>query len=119
MKTFRTILAVAMLAGSCTLAMAQAGGGGAGAGAGGGGAAGGSGGAGSDLNPHRTGRGADENPTGLGANPAAGNTAASPSQRGLESRDVSGRQDPRWNVSTSDRALNSNLQYALRADCWS
>ena len=106
MKTFRTILAVAMLAGSCTLAMAQAGGGGAGgggAGAGGGGAAGGSGGAGSDLNPHRMGRGADENPTGLGANPAAGNTAASPSQRGLESRDVSGRQDPRWNGSTSDR----------------
>lgn len=71
------IIAAALLAGSCTLAMAQGGGSG--------------GGAGSDLNPHRVGRGTDANPSASG-NPAAGNSAASPVRRGLSRND-----NARWN----------------------
>ncbi|TMJ06400.1 MAG: hypothetical protein E6G97_00070 [Alphaproteobacteria bacterium] len=61
MKTATTILSAALLAASCTLAMAQASGGGA---------------AGSDVNPDRMGKGADQNPTGPAANPAAGTKEA-------------------------------------------
>ena len=60
MKTVTTILAAAFIAGSATLAMAQ----------------GGAGGAGGDVNPDRTGKGADQNPSSPGANPAAGSTDA-------------------------------------------
>ena len=60
MKTLTTILSAALIAGSCTLAMAQAGGGGAG----------------SDVNPDRMGNGADQNPTGAAANPAGGTKEA-------------------------------------------
>jgi hypothetical protein len=59
MKTMKTILAAAFIAGSATMAMAQ-----------------GAGGAGSDVNPDRVNKGADQNPTGPGANPAAGNKEA-------------------------------------------
>src|ERR1043165_6558346 len=59
MKTLSTILAAAFIAGSTTLAMAQA-----------------SGGAGSDTNPDRINKGADQNPTGPGANPQSGRTDA-------------------------------------------
>ena len=62
MKTVTTILSAALIAGSCTLAMAQASGGGAGGG--------------SDINPDRMGKGADQNPTGPAANPAAGTKEA-------------------------------------------
>ena len=58
MKTITTILSAALIAGSCTLAMAQASGGAAG----------------SDVNPDRLGKGADQNPTGPAANPAAATT---------------------------------------------
>ena len=60
MKTVTTILSAAFLAASCTLAMAQASGGAAG----------------SDVNPDRLGKGADQNPTGPAANPAAGTKEA-------------------------------------------
>jgi hypothetical protein len=63
----KTLLAVALIAGGSTIAMAQ------GAGGGGGGAGGG---AGSDAQPSRPGRGADQNPTGKGANPKAGNAGS-------------------------------------------
>src|SRR2546423_2656157 len=65
MKPLTTILSAALIAGSCTIAMGQ----------GAGGAAGG-GGAGSDVNPDRLGKGADQNPTGPAANPAAGTKEA-------------------------------------------
>jgi hypothetical protein len=57
MKTLTTILAAAFIAGGATLAMAQ-------------------GGAGGDVNPDRMGKGADQNPSSPGANPAAGNKDA-------------------------------------------
>jgi len=66
MKTVTTILSAALLAASCTLAMAQSGGGGGASG----------GGAGSDVNPDRMGKGADQNPTGAAANPAGGTKEA-------------------------------------------
>lgn len=60
MKLFSTILAAALVAGSCTVAMAQAGGG-----------------AGGDQSLHQGTKGdADKNPTGAGAHPAAGNTTS-------------------------------------------
>jgi hypothetical protein len=61
MKSLTTILAAAFIAGSATVAMAQASG---------------TSGAGADVNPDRVNKGADTNPTGPGANPAAGNTDA-------------------------------------------
>jgi hypothetical protein len=67
MKTFTTIMAAALIAGSAGLAMAQSGGGGGGASGGG---------AGSDVNPDRLGKGADQNPSGPGAGPAAGTKEA-------------------------------------------
>jgi hypothetical protein len=57
MKTLKTILAAAFIAGSAGLAVAQSG-------------------AGSDVNPNRMNKGADQNPTGPAANPAAGSTDA-------------------------------------------
>jgi len=60
MKTMKTILAAAFIAGSATVAMAQAGGGAAG----------------SDVNPDRINKGADQNPTGPAANPRAGTKEA-------------------------------------------
>ena len=60
MKTLTTILSAALIAGSCSLAMAQGTGGGAG----------------SDVNPDRMGKGADQNPTGPAANPAGGTKEA-------------------------------------------
>jgi|SRR5215216_4300500 len=62
MKTFTTIMAAALIAGSAGLAMAQSGGGGASGG--------------SDVNPDRLGKGADQNPSGPGAGPAAGTKEA-------------------------------------------
>jgi hypothetical protein len=59
MKTLTTILAAAFIAGSAGLAMAQT-----------------TGGAGTDVNPDRINKGADQNPTTKGANPAAGSTDA-------------------------------------------
>jgi hypothetical protein len=59
MKPLTTVLAAAFIAGSATVAMAQA-----------------SGGAGGDANPDRINKGADQNPTGPGANPAAGTKEA-------------------------------------------
>ncbi|MEN3375689.1 MAG: hypothetical protein V7604_1044 [Hyphomicrobiales bacterium] len=61
MKALTTILAAAFIAGGATIALAQGGG---------------TGGAGGDVNPDRTGKGADQNPSSPGANPAAGNTDA-------------------------------------------
>ena len=61
MKLYSTILAAALVAGSCTVAMAQ--------GSGGGGAAGG------DQTQQGNMKDADKNPSGA-ANPTAGNTAA-------------------------------------------
>ena len=66
MKSLSTILAAALVAGSCTVAMAQ----------GSGGSASGSGGANSTQ--QGTMKDADKNPTGAGANPSAGNTGAAP-----------------------------------------
>ena len=64
MKSLTTILAAAFIAGSATVAMAQAGG------------SSGAGGSGAGVNPDRVNKGADTNPTGPGANPAAGSTDA-------------------------------------------
>lgn len=61
MKTVTTILSAALIAASCTFAIAQ-------------GASGG--GAGSDVNPDRMGKGADQNPSGPAANPAGGTKEA-------------------------------------------
>ena len=65
MKSLSTILAAALVAGSCTVALAQAGGGASGAG-------------GANSTQQGTMKDADKNPTGPGANPAAGNTGATP-----------------------------------------
>ena len=65
MKSLSTIFAAALVAGSCTVAMAQGSGG-----------TGGSGGA--DSTQQGTMKDADKNPTGAGANPSAGNTGAAP-----------------------------------------
>jgi hypothetical protein len=65
MKLFSTMLAAAFVAGSCTVAMAQAGG-----------ASGAGGAAAADSTTQGTMKDPDKNPTGPGANPAAGNSAA-------------------------------------------
>jgi hypothetical protein len=67
MKTFTTIMAAALIAGSAGLAMAQSGGGGAG-------------GAGSDVNPDRLGKGADQNPTGAAGPQGGTKEAVTPGQ---------------------------------------
>ena len=67
MKSLSTILAAALVAGSCTVALAQ----------GSGGASGGGSGA-ADSTQQGTMKDADKNPTGPGANPAAGNTGSAP-----------------------------------------
>jgi hypothetical protein len=61
MKTMTTLLSAAFIAGTASLAMAQGGG---------------TGGGGSDVNPDRMGKGADQNPSSPGVNPAAGNKDA-------------------------------------------
>lgn len=63
MKSLSTIFAAALLAGSCTVALAQGGASGSGA---------------ADSTQQGTMKDADKNPTGPGANPAAGNTGATP-----------------------------------------
>jgi hypothetical protein len=68
MKSLSTILAAALVAGSCTVALAQGSGGGAGA----------SGSGAADSTQQGTMKDADKNPTGAGANPAAGNTGSAP-----------------------------------------
>jgi hypothetical protein len=65
MKSLSTLLAAALVAGSCTVAMAQAGGGASGG----------------DQSQQGTMKDADKNPTGA-ANPTAGNTAAPAGQSG-------------------------------------
>ena len=60
MKTLTTVLAAAFIAGSATVAMAQASGGAAGA----------------DVNPDRINKGADQNPSSPGASPQAGTKEA-------------------------------------------
>ena len=62
MKSLSTLLAAALVAGSCTVAMAQ----------------GASGSGGADSTQQGTMKDADKNPTGAGANPTAGNTGAAP-----------------------------------------
>lgn len=81
MKTFKTFLAAALVAGSATVAMAQGGG------------------AGSDVNPDRINKGADQNPTSPGANPKSGRTdadtkgsAATGAGTGMNTAPVSGTQ---------------------------
>ena len=74
MKTVTTILAAAFIAGSATVAMAQAG-------------------AGGDVNPDRMGKGSDANPSSPGAAPSAGHTdAQTPGVRagGMKTAPVSG-----------------------------
>jgi hypothetical protein len=104
MKLMKPILAAALVACMSTAAMAQGGSAsGSGSGSDGGGA---SAGAGGDLNPHRIGRGADDNPSMPGANPRLGNSAAAPSDRyggRMRTAPVSGREDPRWNGSPRRR----------------
>jgi hypothetical protein len=112
MQSMKPILAAMLITCMSTVAMAQGGAGGGAAGAGGaGGSSGGaaaagageSGGGGGDLNPHRLGRGADDNPSMPGANPRLGNSAAPPSDRyggGMRTAPVRGREDPRWNGSS-------------------
>jgi hypothetical protein len=108
MKLSAMILTAAFIASMPALAVAQSSSGGAGTaggvgvsgGGGGVGNAGGTTGAGGDPagGPHRLGRGADANPTGAGANPALGNSAAPPTARG------GGRADNlRWGGSDSSR----------------
>jgi len=74
MKSLSTILTAAFVAGSCTVAMAQAGGGGASGGA-----------AGGDQTQQGTMKDADKNPTGAAANPTAGNTPAPMAGQGAKS----------------------------------
>ena len=84
MKSLTTILAAAFIAGSATVAMAQTSG---------------TSGAGADVNPDRINKGADQNPSGPGANPRAGSSdAVTPGQaksgtadkKGMTSAPVSG-----------------------------
>lgn len=70
MKSLSTILAAALVAGSCTVAMAQGGA----SGSGGSGAA--------DSTTQGNMKDADKNPTGAAANPTAGNTAGGTSTGG-------------------------------------
>jgi hypothetical protein len=75
MRTVSTILAAALLAGSCTLAMAQAGG-----------AAGGD-----QSNTQNPAKDADKNPSGAAANPTAGNPGApAVGQSGMTTAPVAG-----------------------------
>jgi len=65
MKSLSTIFAAALVAGSCTVALAQGSGGASGSG-------------GADSTQQGTMKDADKNPTGSAANPAAGNTGSAP-----------------------------------------
>jgi len=101
MKMLKTMLAVALIAGGSTVAMAQGGGGG--------------GGAGSDVNPNRVGRGTDANPTTPGASPELGNSAAPKadrvgngrvhqSRKAMKTRNVSGKRATPRNSNSSNPA---------------
>ena len=102
MKIVTTLLSAALIAGASTIAMAQS----DGAGSGG------------DVNPNQMGRGSDENPSAMNANPAAGNRGNTMQadrgqwmagermngMNGMTSSDVSGRwNDQSWNNGRSDR----------------
>jgi len=101
MKIVTTLLSAALIAGASTVAVAQSGSAGS-AGTG-------------DLNPNQIGRGADENPSTMNANPMAGNRGntmqadrgpwmAGERMNGMNSSDVSGRwNDQSWNSGRSDR----------------
>lgn len=104
MKIIATLLSAVLIAGTSTLAMAQSGGSG--------------GGAGSDVNPDQMGRGADANPSGLNADPMAGNRSNTmqPGEmgeygngermNGMNSSNVSGQwNDQSWNQGRSDRRV--------------
>ena len=111
MKIITTLLSAALIAGTSTVALAQAG---AGGGSGGGGSAGGSGGTDSTMTPFDRGRGVDANPSGWNANPMAGNHGNTAQARagqwttngqwmnGMNSSNVSGqwnrghRMDGQW-----------------------
>jgi len=98
MKLVITLLSAALIAGVSTVAMAQSGSS-----------------SGGDVNPNQIGRGADENPSSMNANPAAGNRGntmqadrgqwmAGERMDGMTSSDVSGRwNDQSWNNGRSDR----------------
>jgi hypothetical protein len=89
MKIVTTLLSAALIAGASTVAIAQS--------------AGGSGGADSTLSPYDRGRGNDDNPTGMNADPMAGNRANTMQSQtgqgmtngqgmnGMNSSDVSGQ----------------------------
>ena len=102
MKLSAMILTAAFIAAMPAAAFAQAG-----AASGGSATGGGTGvsGAGGDPagGPHRLGRGADANPTGPGANPRLGNSAAPPTARGGSRAD-----NMRWGGSDSSRRRMNN-----------
>jgi hypothetical protein len=98
MKIVTTLLSAVLIAGASTVALAQSGSAGTG-----------------DLNPNQIGRGADENPSAMNANPMAGNRGNSMQadrgawlrgerMNGMNAADVSGRwNDQSWNNGRSDR----------------
>ena len=100
MKTFKTILAAAFIAGSAGLAMAQSGG------------TSGSGGA--DTTQQGTMKDADKNPTGAGANPTAGNTGAQP--QGAAKSGTTGGTMQTAPVSGTAKKDSSNPAQAPTAD---
>ncbi|MEJ0077850.1 MAG: hypothetical protein WDO17_20915 [Alphaproteobacteria bacterium] len=91
MKLITTLLSAALVAGASTIAIAQS--------------AGGSGGADSTTNPYQMGRGIDANPSGMLADPMAGNHGNTPQAQagqwttngqwmnGMNSSNVSGQWD--------------------------
>jgi len=101
MKIVTTLLSAALIAGVSTIAMAQSDGAGS-AGTG-------------DRDANQMGRGSDENPSAMNADPAAGNRGntmqadrgqwmAGERMNGMSSSDVSGRwNDQSWNNGRSDR----------------
>jgi len=84
MRMFSTLLSAAIIAGGCTVAMAQSG----------------SAGPDTTARPGAT-QGADQNPTGPGANPAAGNPDGAPGagQRGMTTAPVAGTPSPSGTMS--------------------
>jgi hypothetical protein len=111
MKIVTLLAAAAILTGAPTIAMSQSSGGGA--------SSGGASSSGSDINPDQMGRGADANPTGINADPMAGNYGNTTQARqgpqggeydngertnGMNSSNVSGGWDNQnWNTGRGDR----------------
>ena len=99
MKIVTTLLSAALIAGASTAAMAQSG----------------SGASDTTMTPYDMGRGVDANPSGMMADPMAGNRGntaqagrgqwmGNGSMNGMTSSDVSGRwNDQSWNNGRSDR----------------